>query len=139
MSRPILDIAMIAPIPRSGWKAWRAHMHPKSPSEHPIKHRRVFIPARFQTARDPQNCNENTEGGSVFFPFPLHLTFGVLWVLWVHFGRSWNVVAGVILVKELKWIRPGEHKRAESLVITGCMSGIVGSASSVNACKDEDL
>lgn len=111
-------------------------MHPKSPSEHPIKHRRVFIPARFQTALDSQNCNENTEGVSFFPSFPLHLTFGVLWV---HFGRSWNAVAGVIFVKELKWIRPGERKRAESLNITGCMSGIVGSASAVNACKDKAL
>lgn len=136
MSRPVLEIAMIAPVPRSAWKAWRYHMDEKSPRVQPTKHRNVFTPARLQTAFDPQNRDENTEGGNVFLSFLLHRAFGVLWV---HFGWSWNAVAGVILVKELKWIRPGERKRADSLNITGSMSDTVESASAVNAFENETL
>lgn len=111
-------------------------MDEKSPRVQPTRHRSVFTPARLQTAPDPQNCDENTEGGSVFLSFPLHRAFGVLWV---HFGRSWNAVAGVILAKELKWIRPGERKRAENLSITGSMSDTVESSSAVNAFENETL
>lgn len=109
-------------------------MDEKSPRVQPNRHRNVFTPARLQTAFDSQNCDENTEGGSVFLSFPLHRAFGVLWV---HFGWSWNAAAGVILVKEPKWIRPGERKRAEDLSITSSMS--VESATAVNAFENETL
>lgn len=111
-------------------------MDEKSPRVQPTRHRSVFTPARFQTALDAQNCDENTEGGSVFPSFLPHEDFGELLV---HFGRSWNAVGGVIFLKELNRIRPGESKRVENLNIIDCMTDTVDSTSAINAFEGETL
>lgn len=111
-------------------------MDEKSPRVQPTRHRSVFRPARFHTALDAQNCDENIEGGSIFPSFLLHGAFGELLV---HFGRSWNAVAGVIFLKELQWIRPEGTRRVENLNIIDCMANTVDSMSAITEFGSETL
>lgn len=55
---------MMVDIPRSAWKDCRYHMAEKSPAVHPTRHRRVLIPARFQTGVELQNCVEDNDSAA---------------------------------------------------------------------------
>ena len=51
----LLESAMIVVSPRSAWNDCRYHMAEKSPAVQPIRHLKVFTPARRHTAEDLQN------------------------------------------------------------------------------------
>lgn len=61
MQPDVLEMAMMAPIPRSGWDAWRYHIAEKSPAVHPTKHRSVLTEARRHVGLDAQKSNANGE------------------------------------------------------------------------------
>lgn len=57
----LLEIAMMASMPISEWKAWRYHMAEKSPRVQPMRHRRVLTPARRHVDLDVQKPRDEAD------------------------------------------------------------------------------
>lgn len=86
----LLEIPIMALMPRSGWKAWRYHIAEKSPNVQPTRHRRVLTPARLQICLDDQNSSVLIGGVSAALVLLLHDVVDDL-----HCGRRVDVVKDV--------------------------------------------
>lgn len=55
-------MAMMAPVPSSGWKDWRNHMAEKSPKVQPTRQRVVLRPALRHVEGDDQKSSDVGDG-----------------------------------------------------------------------------
>lgn len=105
---------MMAPVPRSGWKAWRYHMAEKSPSVQPTRHRRVLTPARCHADLDDQKSVEAMDGTGVAFAPLLHVA--------VVF-RDWHSCCLVEVAKLVRDLTQDARKAADETRLGHALNG----------------